>query len=796
MAGRVLALFFAWVALSLAASGAHAQTASSAKAQLDHAQSEIRDLWRKAAGAGADKAKLTQLYNQVGPIQTEIQQAVDPLQPQLNAVDQLLGALGPAPKPGAPPEAPDIAHKRKALSAQHEALDGQIKRASELVTEANQLATQLAKQRIDYFSERISERAQSILDPALWSAVAAKLPDDAGRWAGLIEEQVDTAREAASSRSLGLAGLFVVLALILAVPARILLKRAALRLSLLRRASARLREAEIAAATVIVRAAMPVLAAALLVYGLKLAGLLAARVEELGWAFVWAVGMAAAAYALGRTLLAPRRAELRLTAVSDGTAAALSPYPLILGVAAAAGMLVLRGNKIAGVSPSTAVAARAVIAAVDLVILALAASAVGRARAAEYASQEETGRPDRGRGLWTLALFVVWMAVIAGGVALLLGYIMFAVFLTWEIVWIGIVSGITFVLTNLTDAFCAELAPERGVVGRFMASSMGVGSRTLDQVSVLLAGVARLVLWLLALAVILTPFGAGTDEMFTHLQGGVTSFKLGGVTVAPVAIAASIGIFVVGLVLTRMFRRWLEAQYLPRTRLDAGLSATFATGVSYLGGVIALLVASGYLGLQLTQVTLIASALTVGVGFGLQSVIQNFVAGLILLAGRPIRVGDWIAVGGQEGDVQRINVRATEIKLFDGSMLILPNQELVTKPVRNVTWGAPLGQVQITFTIGYDADLDVVTATLMDVFKQTRGVLKDPAPSVLLSEFRDLGAAFTGYAYVATPRAVSRTRSDILLEFGRRLREAGIRPGVELQQAVISTSARGRIAQS
>lgn len=795
MAGRVLALFFAWVALALAATGAHAQTAPSAKAQLDQVQTEIKDLWRKAAGAGADKAKLSQLYNKVAPIQTEIQQAVDPLQQQLNAVDQLLSPLGPPPKPGAPPEAPDIAHKRKALSAQYEALDDQIKRGGELAAEAKLLATQLANQRIDYFSERISERAQSILDPALWRDVAAKLPDDAGRWVGLIEEQVDTAR-AASPRAFGLAGLFLVLALVLAIPARILLKRAALRLSLLRRASARLREAEIAAATVIVRAAMPVLATALLVYGLKLAGLLAARVEELGWAFVWAVGMAAAAYALGRTLLAPRRAELRLSAISDGTAAALSPYPLILSVAAAAGMLVLRANKVAGVSLSTAVAARAVIAAADLVILALAASAVGRARAAEYASQEETGGAERGQGLWTLALFVVWMAVIAGGVALLLGYIMFAVFLTWEIVWIGIVSGITFVLTNLTDAFCAELAPERGVVGRFMASSMGVGSRTLDQVSVLLAGVARLVLWLLALAVILTPFGAGTDEMFTHLQAGVTSFKLGGVTVAPVAIAASIGIFVVGLVLTRMFRRWLEAQYLPRTRLDAGLSATFATGVSYVGGVIALLVASGYLGLQLTQVTLIASALTVGVGFGLQSVIQNFVAGLILLAGRPIRVGDWIAVGGQEGDVQRINVRATEIKLFDGSMLILPNQELVTKPVRNVTWGAPLGQVQINFTIGYDADLDVVTATLMDVFKQTRGVLKDPAPSVLLSEFRDLGAAFTGYAYVATPRAVSRTRSDILLEFGRRLREAGIRPGVELQQAVISTSARGRIAQS
>jgi potassium efflux system protein len=259
----------------------------------------------------------------------------------------------------------------------------------------------------------------------------------------------------------------------------------------------------------------------------------------------------------------------------------------------------------------------------------------------------------------------------------------------------------------------------------------------------------------------------------------VTSFKLGGVVVSPPAIAAAIGLFVAGLLLTRMFRRWLETRYLPRTRLDRGLSATIASGISYLGGLLALIVASSYLGLKLTQVTLIASALTVGIGFGLQAVIQNFVAGIILLAGRPIRVGDWIAVAGLEGDVQRINVRATEVKLFDGSVLIVPNSELVTKPVRNVTWGTTKGQVRITFIVGYDADLDVVAAALMEAMKQTRGVLKEPAPAVAVTDFLDAGAAFVGTASIASPRSGQKIKSDILLELSRRLRAAGIRPGVE-----------------
>ena len=446
----------------------------------------------------------------MAPIEAEIHQAIDPLRPQLADVDARLSALGPAPKPGAPPEAAAIAHDRKTFTAQHEALDGQIKRGDLMLVEAGQLEQQLASRRIDSFSQRVSVRSQSILDPALWSAVAAKLPGDVARWAALVQDEAKTARAAASPRSLALAGLFIALSLVLAVPVRILLKRAAMRLSLVRRASARLRDAEIAAASVIVRSAMPAVAAALLVLGLQWAGLLSARAVQLCWVLVRAVGLASGAYALGRTLLAPRHAEHRLSAVSDRTAAALSAYPLVLGVAAALGSLLLHANRIAGISLAAEVAARALVAVVDLVILALAASAVGRARAAEYAAQDDAGRPERGRGLWTLALFLAWMAVFTGAVALLFGYISFAAFLTREIAWTGIIAAVTFVLTNLTDAFFAELAPDRGVVGRFVASAMGIGPRTLDQLSVLLAGVARVVLWLLALAVVMTPFGAGT----------------------------------------------------------------------------------------------------------------------------------------------------------------------------------------------------------------------------------------------------------------------------------------------
>jgi small-conductance mechanosensitive channel len=795
MAGRVLALLIAW--LVLAAGGAYAQASpqSSPSAQLDNAQSELKALEQAADRAEGDAQALAGLSGEVAPIKADVQGVIDQLRPELQAADQNLSLLGQAPKPGAPPEAAQIAHDRRALTDQHMALDAAIKRGKLLLAEADRLSGRIATQRIDSFSLKISARSQSILDPALWRSVADEVSHDTERWAGVISEEVETLRDAASPRALGIAALAAFLAFALAFWMQRLLKRAAMGLALVRQASARLREAETAAASVIARSTLPVLSAIVLVVGLNWAGLLSERLAQLAWALVRAVGMVSAAYALGRTVLAPGRPEHRLAPISDGAARALRGYPLLLGAAAAVGSLVLQATRIAGVSLAGVVAARALVAAADLVILAFAASAAGRARAADRTAEGQGGPPERGRGLWTLALFLVWSVVVTGAAALLAGYIAFAVFLTQEIAWLAVVISVAFVLTNLTDALFAELAPEQGVLGRFCASTMGFGPRTLDQLSVLLGGLARVIVWLLAWAAILLPFGAGADDLFARMQAGVTSFKLGGATVAPAAIAASLLLFAAGLFITRLFRRWLERQYLPRTRIDRGLSAAIASGVSYTGGVIALIVASSYLGLKLTQVTLIASALTVGIGFGLQSVIQNFVAGVILLAGRPIRVGDWISLGDQQGDVQRINVRATEIKLFDGSVLIVPNSDLVTKPVRNVTWGAPLGQAQIKFTVGYDADLDVVQATLMEAMKQTRGVLKDPAPWVLVTDFTDMGAAFFGTAYVASPRSAPRIKTEILLELSRRLRAAGIKPGVEFQTAAVRPATGTRKAQ-
>src|SRR5690606_7483740 len=126
-----------------------------------------------------------------------------------------------------------------------------------------------------------------------------------------------------------------------------------------------------------------------------------------------------------------------------------------------------------------------------------------------------------------------------------------------------------------------------------------------------------------------------------------------------------------------------------------GMQVSASTLFGYAGGIVAVALAMSAAGIGLERIAWVASALSVGIGFGLQAVVQNFVSGLILLAGRPVKVGDWVSLGGVEGDIRRINVRATEIQMGDRSTVIVPNSEFITKVVRNVTMARPLGVVQV-----------------------------------------------------------------------------------------------------
>ena len=226
-----------------------------------------------------------------------------------------------------------------------------------------------------------------------------------------------------------------------------------------------------------------------------------------------------------------------------------------------------------------------------------------------------------------------------------------------------------------------------------------------------------------------------------------------------------------------MLQRWLLQRYLPTTGLDEGMRSSMATLLGYAGLVVVVALALSAMGLGLERVAWVASALSVGIGFGLQAVVQNFVSGLILLTERPVKVGDWVSLGGVEGDIRRINVRATEIQTGDRATVIVPNSEFITKVVRNVTLQNPLGLVQIKLPLPADSDAEQVRALILAAFQMNEDVLDVPAPNVLLDSVDSSNLVFNATGSVASPRLAASVRSALLFDILARLKAQGLSLG-------------------
>jgi small-conductance mechanosensitive channel len=180
------------------------------------------------------------------------------------------------------------------------------------------------------------------------------------------------------------------------------------------------------------------------------------------------------------------------------------------------------------------------------------------------------------------------------------------------------------------------------------------------------------------------------------------------------------------------------------------------------------------LGIGLERIALLLSALSVGIGFGLQAITQNFVSGLILLAERPVKIGDLIRIGADEGDVKRISVRSTEIVLGDHSTLIVPNSKLITETVLNKTLSNALGRIQILFTVPLNTDPGPVREIVLQAFADSAAILDTPAPVVFLDGIVDGRIGFNCMAHVAGPRDAYPARSGVLMQILQRFVAEGI----------------------
>jgi small-conductance mechanosensitive channel len=204
-------------------------------------------------------------------------------------------------------------------------------------------------------------------------------------------------------------------------------------------------------------------------------------------------------------------------------------------------------------------------------------------------------------------------------------------------------------------------------------------------------------------------------------------------------------VVVTGLVVlvSRLVRYLLRTRVLARTKLDVGQQYAIARIVSYIVLVLGLLIGVETVGINLNSLAVIAGALGVGIGFGLQNIVSNFVSGLIILLERPIQIGDRVDLGNNTvGKVVRIGARATHVLTNDNIMVIVPNSDFVTNRVVNWTHVDPRVRLRLGIGVGYDSDPHVVEKLLLEIANENPNVLKDPAPTVAFKQFGDSSLNF------------------------------------------------------
>lgn len=278
----------------------------------------------------------------------------------------------------------------------------------------------------------------------------------------------------------------------------------------------------------------------------------------------------------------------------------------------------------------------------------------------------------------------------------------------------------------------------------------------------------------LAAPVFLVVIGVEWFEVRDWIKDAFFGFKVGAITISIAQILGSILTFALILFATRFVQRSVDKRYFAKSKLDEGVRNSFRTLLGYAGLVFGVVTAIALLGVNLTNLALIAGALSVGIGFGLQSIVNNFVSGLILLFERPIKVGDWIVVASGEGIVKRISVRSTEIETFDRSSIIVPNSELVSSAVTNWTHKDKYTRIIVPVGVSYKEDPERVMDILKGVIAENKRVVKFPEPFVYFGRFGDSSLDFELRIFIRQINDRIIVQNELRVATFKAFKEAGI----------------------
>ena len=715
-----------------------------------------------------DNAKLNDLRDQAAAAQSGARELISGITPRLDAATERAAELAPNPEATAP-QSDDVKLERAKLVAEVAARQGIIQQAKLINVRAQQSIDRVSDRRRTIFNDSVLQRSASLINPTFWITAAAAVPLAAGHlidllsnWGRLLVSEPLRAGSGFVIAAIVVLGFFL-------SPGRRWWSRWTTRDPEVANPSA-LRKTGSAAAIVLVDTALTAVALLVLYQALMALGVLPDDVSPIVRALFLGITFGFFFVRLTIAVLAPGRPTWRLIELDNGAADGVVSFSVLLAMVIASGV-VLDATNLAIAAPVEITIASQGVVAIAKALLFMGALRV----AAGPEVDDETAAPlSAKKSAWHLLIPVGWVMATAAILGPLGGYVAFGRFVAIEMVVLVAVLMSFVLLSRFAAVLIGATFAFHGTIGRFLRQTAGLGSGAVRQIAAVLGGLIQLSLIGLAAFFVLTTWGVQSDDVVTSMSSAFFSFKIGNITISPSAILGAIAVLIIGIVATRALTSWLEERFLPETNLDVGVRSSIGTGAGYVGVILAALIALSYVGLNLQNVAIVAGALSVGIGFGLQSIINNFVSGLILLVERPIKIGDRIEVGTRMGVVKRINVRATEIATYDNLSVIVPNADLISGQVVNWMHGSYSARLSVPVGTSYDADPDQVIKTLLDIVAHHPRALKSPEPFAILGNFGADALEFTVFFHVAHIGIDAGAANEVRLEILKRFRKEGI----------------------
>ncbi|WP_233140308.1 mechanosensitive ion channel domain-containing protein [Acetobacter sp. DsW_063] len=748
-------------------------------ADLNALEASIEQIFRTRVDSHAMRgaAEVADLGRRADKAETSANAMVARLEPYEKIYQSFLALLGPAPGKGETDASPAITAQRDRLLKGRGDLSGRLMRARLYALEAHQLVVALG-QRTDAAQQALlTQRFQSPLGAGFWGRLRGEFSADTGRALQLSNEIGESLVDATKRGRLT----FFLVGIVAAAP--LLCAPFALARQIRRAAARMLRDGKdrrLASALMLMLVSLACAMAACGVFWLGLTGGGDLDGTDLG-SFADMVGaqlpMAAALLGVAAAILSPRQTEWRIAPLNDEAARALVPLAIWFAT-----LPVLKGvlryvDLASGLGSLGVQVLDAIFVFVAAPLLVMIPRAIVRSLPGEDGQDPdeapgtliELRTASIGRLVRTLATVVAvfcFLAVACGYIPLAYTTVSWLCSMAAALTVLGLI----FMLTQNLGETVFVSSSSFG----WRLTRLGVPHRVIDLGSVLATGLISVFLAFVAVAVAQSDGNFDLQQTTVNVGKLVIGPNIGGVTFSFDTVLICLVAPVAGHYVIKAFQVWLRTKLFPRTRLDLGAQTSIVSIFTYTAWILVGLSVLSSIGITVKSMTWVVSALSVGIGFGLQSIVQNFVSGIILLAERPVTIGDLVEIGGSVGDIKRISVRSTDIGLADGSTMIVPNSQFITSAVRNATLGHPTGSLSVAVDLPLGTDLVKAIGVMSAALAGVPDLLKTPAPTVSVSSISGKTVTLSASGRTQSPRNVGAVSNDARLAMWKELHANGV----------------------